>query len=97
MTMPVKNIIAAIILALIGIGYGLLASELPDRPSINVPGPAFFPELIAGFIVILSIALLYKGVVGMREEGAISKTGLVFSGKGTFLIAWIAAFVIALP
>ena len=96
MTMPVKNIIAAIILAMIGIGYGLLASELPERPSINVPGPSFFPKLISGFIVILSIALLYKGIVGIREDGTINKD-LSFPGKGALLVAWIAAFIFALP
>ncbi len=96
MTMPVKNIIAAIILALIGAGYGLLASELPDRPAINVPGPAFFPELIAVFIVILSLALLYKGIMGLREEGQ-HFTGITFPGKGFLMIALIAAFILALP
>ena len=96
MTMSVKNIIAAIILGLIAIGYGLLASELPDRPAINVPGPSFFPQLIAGFIVVLSVALLYKGIVGLREEGAVSRE-IVFPGKSVLLVGWIAAFIFSLP
>jgi hypothetical protein len=96
MTMPVKNIIAAIVFALIGIGYGVLASELPTRDAINVPGPAFFPNLIAGFIVFLSVALLYKGISGLREGNG-RGNGLVFPGKGVVLVVWIALFIFLLP
>jgi len=96
MTMPTKNIIAAVIFAALGIGYGLLASGLPDRAGIGIPGPAFFPQLIAGFIVFLSLALLYKGISGLviREKSA---DKVVFSAKAAILLAWFAGFIFLLP
>lgn len=96
MTMPMKNIIAAIFLALIAAGYGLLASELPDRAAISVPGPAFFPKLISGFILFLCAALLYSGVSGLRHERPFAN-GLSFPAKAVGLLVWFAAFITLLP
>ena len=96
MTMPMKNIIAAIFFAVVGIVYGLLASEMPDRAAIGVPGPAFFPNLIAGFIVFLSVALLVKGITGMKDRQK-STAGYVVPVKAVVLVAWFAMFIFSLP
>ncbi len=96
MTIPIKDIIAAIVFASIGIGYGLLASNLPDRATISVVGPAFFPELLAGFIVFLSVALLYKGISGLRSNRQ-TANGVTFPTKAVSLIVWFAAFIFSLP
>jgi len=95
MIMPVKNIIAAIVFAVIGIGYGSLASGLPDRAGIGVPGPAFFPQLIAGLIVFLSMALAYKGISGLRDFDQ-HQNGSAFPIKTIGLIAWFTAFIFSL-
>lgn len=96
MIMPIKNILAAIVFAAIGIGYGLLASGLPDRAGIGVPGPDFFPRLIAGFIVFLSMALAYKGISELKDSEQQGQ-GAAFPIKAVFLIIWFAAFIFALP
>jgi len=96
MIMPVKNIIAAIVFAVIGIGYGSLASGLPDRAGIGVPGPAFFPQLIAGLIVFLSMALAYKGISGLKDLDQ-QRNDTVFPAKAICLISWFVAFIYSLP
>ncbi|CCQ75123.1 tripartite tricarboxylate transporter TctB family protein [Magnetospira sp. QH-2] len=96
MTMPMKNIVAAIIFAMLGIGYGLLASSLPDRSGIAVPGPAFFPYLIAGFIVLLAVALFYKGLTDHRKTQDLAP-GARIPWRGVGLIGWFALFIAALP
>jgi len=96
MTMPVKNIIAAITLMIVGIGYGLLAFRLPDRASIGVPGPGFFPELVAGLMVLMSAALLVKGLTGLRQSNM--ATGQIsFPGKPCGLIVWFGLLIYLLP
>jgi len=96
MTMPIKNIIAAIVFAVIGLGYGVLTSALPERAGIGIPGPAFFPQLIAGFVVCLSFALLYKGVTGLKaHDHHFRNTTLPI--KAICLLVWFAVFIFLLP
>ncbi|GAB6054357.1 hypothetical protein JCM17960_31770 [Magnetospira thiophila] len=96
MTMPVKNIIAGLLFAMLGIGYGLLASGLPARSGMAVPGPAFFPDLIAIFMVLLATALFFKGLTELRTSREVTP-GIVFPLQGTLLIIWVALFIFALP
>lgn len=96
MTMPEKNIIAAIFFAVIGIGYGLVASEMPDRAAIGVPGPAFLPNLIAGIVVFLSVALLIKGIAGLKDSQQ-ATPGYAIPVTAVGLIAGFAVFLFSLP
>ena len=96
MSMSLKNVIAALVLLAVGLGYGYLGMQLPERSVPNVPGPAFFPGLVAAMIIVLALALLFKGVAGLRKEPAISG-GLSFPVWPVVMLGWWLAFVVALP
>ncbi len=58
-----RDAIAGAILFVIGVTYGLLTVDLPNRSLPNTPGPAFFPRLITVGLIVLSMALLVQSVV----------------------------------
>ena len=68
MSMSLKNVIGGVLLLIVGLIYGYLSTQLPERAVPNVPGPAFFPGLVAIMIVLLSIALLVKGLLGLKRK-----------------------------
>ncbi len=63
-----RDIIVAVPLLVIGIGYGVMAGQLPETTTPGTPGPAFFPLLIAAGLTGLAVALLVRGVRGARGE-----------------------------
>ncbi|MEM7462123.1 MAG: tripartite tricarboxylate transporter TctB family protein [Pseudomonadota bacterium] len=63
-----KNISAAIVLIIFGIFYGFLTANLPDRSLPNTPSPAFFPWIITGVILVLSVWLLVRGLRQPKAE-----------------------------
>ncbi|MCB1760749.1 MAG: tripartite tricarboxylate transporter TctB family protein [Gammaproteobacteria bacterium] len=96
MSMPFKNIVAGIVLLLFGIAYGWFASDLPDRGAINVPGPPFFPQLIAAMIVCLAAVLISQGAVECRKSG-FQSIRLAIPVKAIAVLALIAVFIALLP
>ncbi len=58
-----KNIIAGVVLLLIGLAYGWLALQLPDRAQTGALSPGFFPLIIAALLTIFSASLLVQGLV----------------------------------
>lgn len=96
MSMPLKNLIIAIFMLMIGSGYLYMSSQLPDRSIQNVPGPAFFPMIVSGFILILSFALLGKSFLGMRKEPLLEH-GLSFPRHSLAILAWFVLFLVVLP
>ena len=56
-----KNIIAALVLISVTIGYGILTADLPIRTLPNTPDPSFFPWLNTIIILLLSGLLLLSG------------------------------------
>ena len=97
MSMSAKNVVAGLVLLLIGLAYGFLAMQLPERSVPNVPGPAFFPGVVATIIVILSLALLIKGLLGLRKESLTAKGGLSLSVWPILMLGWWLAFIMILP
>jgi putative tricarboxylic transport membrane protein len=65
-----RDLAAACLLLVFSAGYGLLTLGLPDRGLPNTPGPAFFPGLIAVALVILSVALLARGLRTIPDDAA---------------------------
>lgn len=57
-----KNIIAALVLIVFAVVYGVLTSQLPDRTLPNTPNPAFFPWVNTVIILVLSVWLLFRGL-----------------------------------
>ncbi len=96
MTMSMKNIVAGILLAIIGISFGLLSANLPDRAAINVPGPDFFPGLISIIVVFLSIMMLLQGVLELRKNGR-EKSTLSIPIKAIVILVVIACYIFLLP
>jgi len=59
-----RNVLAGMVLLTIGLGYGVLTADLPDRSLPGTPGPAFLPWLITAGWLALSTALLVRGLLG---------------------------------
>ncbi|MDA0241612.1 MAG: tripartite tricarboxylate transporter TctB family protein [Proteobacteria bacterium] len=57
-----RNLISAIILLALGIGYAVLTSTLPTRTIGSATQPSFFPWIIAVIFISLSAALLFQGL-----------------------------------
>ena len=93
--MALRNIVAAAILLTLGIAYGYLAIQLPERAQTNIPGPAFFPYLIAIIILGLSLALLVQGVRGYRLAPIDFNLGERAPAITALLV--FAAYLVALP
>ncbi len=93
--MALRNIVAAAALLALGIVYGYLATQLPVRSLPNLPGPAFFPYLIAIVVVALSLGLLVQGVRGYRR----GPLDLNLSERAPAIVALLlfAAYLAALP
>lgn len=96
MSMPMKDIIVSIAMLLFGAWFMSLSSELPIRSIENIPGPAFFPGIVAFFIVALSLALLVRGVRGLRDVQAFSQT-VTFPRKAVFVIVLFVIMLAVLP
>lgn len=96
MSMSLKNVIGAILLLIVGLIYGYLSTQLPERAVPNVPGPAFFPGLVAILIVLLAIALLVKGLIGLKHEPAMPD-GFSVPVWPLLMLGWWIGFVIVLP
>ena len=63
-----RNIIAALVLISVTIGYGILTADLPIRTLPNTPDPSFFPWLNTIIILLLSVLLLFSGSSTPKES-----------------------------
>ena len=82
-----RNIIAAIVLILVGIGYGVLTARLPTRQIDQTTEPWFFPFVVAACLLALSIALLIQGIRARAGEAATAATPLSRDGSGRAVAA----------
>ena len=74
-----KNIGASLILMILGIGYGILTTQLPERTLPNTPGPPFFPWILTAGLLILSVSWFLASL----KMGA---GGSLFSEKKEYLV-----------
>jgi hypothetical protein len=94
--MALRNIVAAVALLALGIVYGYLAARLPERDLPNIPGPSFFPVLIAAILVGLSLALLWQGVREWRRTAPrLEMNGI--DRKAATMLGVFALYVGAFP
>lgn len=96
MRMAWRNILAAAALLAFSAWYAWLATGLPERSLPNTPGPSFFPLLIVAFIALLSAALLYKGIMGLRTQEKSTRDG-VPTRTAWFMLAAFAIYLTLLP
>ena len=94
--MAYREIIVAVVLLVIGVGYGVMAGQLPETTTPGTPGPAFFPLLIAAGVVGLAAALLARGVRARRGEAFHLEVPEEFSAPATMLV-YFTAYLLALP
>jgi len=90
---PVKriDIISGIIGILIG-GYVLITSRSFPEDVVMKIGPAFFPEILAGGLILFSALLILQALLG-KSIGEAEK--LSIHRKGTQRILWALAGMIA--
>ena len=93
--MALRNIVAAAVLLALGIAYGTLATQLPERSLPNIPGPSFFPYLITIVLVALSLALLVQGIRGYRRGPL--ELNLREQAPAIMALLLFAAYLAALP
>jgi hypothetical protein len=87
-----RNLIAAIVLLVLGAGYGILTSQLPERSLPDTPGPPFFPWINTVVILALSAGLLVQGLWGRDGDATVEGAG---PGRGR--AAWaLGAFIVYL-
>jgi putative tricarboxylic transport membrane protein len=93
--MALRNIVAAVALLALGIAYGYLATQLPERSLPNIPGPSFFPYLITVVLLVLSVGLLVQGIRGYRSEPL--DLNLPERAPAILALLFFAAYLAALP
>jgi putative tricarboxylic transport membrane protein len=89
-----RNTIAAIVLMLIGIGYGVLTTHLPTREIDQTTEPSFFPGVVAVCLLVLSAVLLFQGIRADADSRRPAAFGPAV-GAGRY-VAGLAAFLVYL-
>jgi putative tricarboxylic transport membrane protein len=85
--MGARNILAAIVLIVLGIVYGALAARLPTRQIDQTTEPSFFPFVVVACVLALSIALLIQGIRARANEAATGATPPARGAKGRAVAA----------
>ncbi len=91
-----RNVIVGAVLLVIGVAYGLMTASLPDRSLPNTPGPAFFPWLITGGLLVLSAALLARSLTADGIDSPQTSSDRLANRRVVFLI-WFGVYLITLP
>ncbi len=91
-----RNVIVGAVLLVIGVAYGLMTASLPDRSLPNTPGPAFFPWLITGGLLVLSTALLARSLTADGIDSPQTSSDRLANRRVVFLI-WFGVYLITLP
>ncbi len=91
-----RNVIVGAVLLVIGVAYGLMTAFLPDRSLPNTPGPAFFPWLITGGLLVLSAALLARSLTADGIDSPQTSSDRLANRRVVFLI-WFGVYLITLP
>ncbi len=94
--MRFKNIAAALVLIALGIGYGYLTAGLPKRSLPNTPDPSFFPWIITGCLLLLSVILLVQGLTAPRKAPDAAAHAPPLRTPTAFLFAF-AVYIAVLP
>lgn len=91
-----RDLLASVALVLLAIGYGALTAALPERTMPNTPGPSFFPWLVTGSLVTLSLSMLVRSVVRLRSEPPSPQRARP-SVRAAGMLAWFTLYLIVLP
>ena len=97
MPMARRNLLAGLVLTVVGLGYGYLTVQLPDRGIPGTPGPAFFPTLITVGWLVLSLSLLVRGFLDSRKDTADVAAGGSRDFSALIALAAFLIYIVALP
>jgi len=90
-----KNIIAAAVLIVLIVIYGIMTAFLPVRTLPNTPDPSFFPWINTVVILVLSVWLLLRGLGQPHSDPVRGNFGgrkRALGAMGSFLV-----YLVALP
>ncbi len=96
MSLARRDVIAGAVLLVIGVIYGVMTASLPNRSLPNTPGPAFFPWLITGGLILLSVALLARALRDSGDKPAHASLDRDAVRRLLALI-WFVAYLVLLP
>lgn len=91
-----RDVAAALVLIVLGVGYGYLTAGLPKRSLPNTPDPSFFPWIVTVSLLILAVALLVQGLRARRDSHHVTDTAGGLRAPVVFLILFVA-YVALLP
>lgn len=91
-----RNVVAALILIVLGVGYGYLTAGLPKRSLPDTPDPSFFPWIITASLIVLSVALLVQGLRAGSSGRNAADTADGLRAPTVFLTLF-AVYLAALP
>lgn len=63
-----RNLVAAVLLIALGVGYAVLTYDLPSRNIENATGPSFFPWIVGTLLLVLSGTLLIQGILPVVSD-----------------------------
>lgn len=93
--MKQRNIIAAVFLIVIGLGYAYMTANLPTRNIKDFSEPSFFPWIITTILLVLSVSLLLQG---LRTEHKGAVTSIWESpGRAVFALVSFLIYLALLP
>ena len=95
-----RNIIAAVVLLVIALGYGALTTQLPIRSLPDTPGPPFFPWVNTAILLALSLSLLVQGLRGTATEDSgqtIAPSDRVQRRLAVWALGAFVAYLVVLP
>lgn len=71
------------------------ASSLPPGPNQGDPGPAFFPQMIAGFATVLALFIITKNRV--RSEGDTVTIKFTRAKTPVLVLGFLITYVVVMP
>jgi putative tricarboxylic transport membrane protein len=92
-----RNLISAAVLIAFGIGYAVLAVQLPTRNIENATGPSFFPVVVVTCFLILAAALLIQAMRGTASLGSVPALPKISLGKYGIALSAAVIYLVALP
>ena len=90
-----KNIIAAVVLIVCAILYGVLTANLPTRTLPNTPDPSFFPWINTAIILVLSVWLLVRDL--RRPAPRPTPTGTGQNRRAVWALAAFVGYLAVMP
>jgi len=95
-----RNIIAAVALIVLSLGYGALTTQLPIRSLPDTPGPPFFPWVNTVVLLALSLGLLVQGLRGTAADDSgppVTSSNAVQRRLAIWALGAFVAYLVVLP